>query len=375
MKVDPKEVLQKIRRETQRTMVHLDAETGSEASSITEQANEFVRGWLQNPINKEPNPTSRELESMLVDLAHYAHGASWAHTQDDSEAWALQRQMIYERAAQEDRVASELLPHMLASDGYQAFGWQPKWYHFGCQSLEVEDRYAASLCATQIARSELDDVRLPWPCFIVRVPKVLESVTIQGEALKLIVVNHVRHLVDGGFRDRYQLHLLSSNRFRIVPTAHLSDWVKPNSEKGYDILQMASVERGELERRQFEVLGRFVLGTVISMNDPKSHKQYGKLSQGKGPSIGSPRYGTHNEVVLHKIGRPVRVDARDVVQSYITGQTGRVSSVRTLVAGHWKHQPHGPKSTLRRWQHIECYWRGEEGDPLIIRPHVLSKGR
>lgn len=382
MPVDPKSILQGIRTDN-RPLVSLYKGPEKNVYSLTNRADDFVRNWLLDPENSKEDFTPAALESLLVELGQFAHPLSWAHTENDAEAWELERRVLIAKADQGDERANQLLPHMLASDGYQAFSWQPKWYHYGCQSLDVEEKYAASLCATKITRTELEHVKLPWLCFVIRVPKVLQNLTVQGEGLKLVVVNHAKYTSkiavvgeeatqEASF-DQYQLHLLTNNRFRIVAVRQLSDWERPNSEVGYDVLQRMEVEHGELERRQFEILGRFVLGAIISMNDPKAHRQYIKLSPGKNPSLGSPRYGTNNDVVLHKIGRPVKIDVREVIQSYTGGHTDRVSNVRTLVAGHWKSQAHGPKNTLRRWQHVECYWRGKEGDPLIIRPHVLVK--
>jgi hypothetical protein len=37
-------------------------------------------------------------------------------------------------------------------------------------------------------------------------------------------------------------------------------------------------------------------------------------------------------------------------------------TVRILVSGHWRHQPYGPGSALRRLQWIEPYWKGKDDD-------------
>ena len=349
-------------------------------------ANAYVEGWESQEGNKaDPDVSPSDLERDFVSLAEWAHPLSWAHTQDDAEAWELQRRIVMKRAQDGDARAEAILPHLMTTDSFNAFGWYGKWYHYGCQSIDIEEEYAASLCATKIAPSELEYVSLPWPIFVVRVPRFLQHLRVNGEPLKLIIANHVRYSgavrvtgkqqIDGATTklERYSLHLITANKYRILPAQSLAHWAEPVLGGSYDEFRLVETELGEVDRRQIEIIGRLVLGAVISMSNPKAHRAYGRLMAGKKPSIGSPRYGTADAVMLHKIGSPVRVDAREVVSAYVTGQRGKVTNVRTLVAGHWKNQPHGPKRSLRRWQHIECYWRGDDDAPTIIRPHVLTQ--
>jgi hypothetical protein len=386
MPIDPKVILDKIRSQ-KRPLVKIhtgDIET-MQPGEAAQVANQWVEEWTENPENRaEEDISPAALEAEWVETASWEHGLSWAHTQDDAEAWELQRHIILAEAEEGNEKAKALLPHFVATDAYNAFAWHGKWYHYGSQSLDIDEKYAASLCATKVAPSELDYVKLPWPCFVVRVPKFLQHIRINGEPLRLIVANHVKYSglisVTGKQNmegvstniDRYQLHLLTANKYRILPAQTLSQWSEPNPAKSYDEIRLVEVEYGERDRRVLEVIGRLVLGAIIAMNEPKIHKRYGTLAPGKKPSLGSPRFGTGDAIVLHKIGRPVKVDARETIAAYVAGTTGRVTNVRTLVAGHWKNQPHGPKSTLRRWQHVECYWRGDEEAPRIIRPHVIT---
>jgi hypothetical protein len=389
MTTDPKEILQQIRSEG-RPLVNIHTgplESIREMSPGAIRANEYVEEWLENPDHQaSADETAQSLESQYVDISAWEHALGWAHTEDDVEAWELERRVILARAKAGDKGCEKLFPHMMTTDAFNAFGWHGKWYHYGCQSLDIEEKYAASLCATKIAPSELEHVRLPWPCFLVRVPKFLQGLIVNGEPLRVIAVNHV--IYNGAAKvtaedptpgassyrldmEQYRLTLLTANKYRLLPCNSLAQWANPNPKSSYDEFRLVEVEYGEQEQRQLEVIGRLVLGAIIAMNDPKLHKTYGRLHPGKKPSLGSPRHGTNNEVALHKIGRPVKVDARETISSYVSGKTGRVTNVRTLVAGHWKNQPHGPKNSLRRWQHIECYWRGEDDAPMIIRPHAL----
>ena len=51
--------------------------------------------------------------------------------------------------------------------------------------------------------------------------------------------------------------------------------------------------------------------------------------------------------------------------------TSRKQMVRSIVSGHWKDQPCGPKAEKRKRIWIEPYWRGPEYAPLTNKVHVL----
>ena len=388
MPPSPQEILAKIRASKRPLVkIHTGGVESMQPGEVAQLANEWVGEWVEAPENKAAQDISpAALEAEWVEISEWEHGLGWAHTEDDAEAWELERQIIMARSQEGDKKADALLPHLAATDAFNAFAWHGKWYHYGCQSLDIDEKYAASLCATKVAPSELDYVKLPWPCFVVRVPKFLQHIQINGEPLRLILANHIRYTglvsvtgqqnIEGASADldRYQLHLFTANKYRILPCQSLSQWSEPDPTSSYDEIRLIEVPHNERDRRVLEVIGRLVLGAIISMNEPKNYRRYGTLPSGKNPSLGSPRHGTANQVVLHKIGRPVKVDAREAISAYVSGSTGRVTNVRTLVAGHWKWQAHGPKSALRRWQHVECYWRGDEDAPMVVRPHVLTGG-
>lgn len=47
--------------------------------------------------------------------------------------------------------------------------------------------------------------------------------------------------------------------------------------------------------------------------------------------------------------------------------------VRTLVRGHYRQQPHGPRKALRRTQWIAPFWRGPEDGPISIHPIAVRE--
>ncbi len=51
------------------------------------------------------------------------------------------------------------------------------------------------------------------------------------------------------------------------------------------------------------------------------------------------------------------------VADYLSGDAQRVYKIRWIVRGHWRNQPHGPGSMLRKRIWIAPFWKGTEGAP------------
>ncbi|MDI3289309.1 hypothetical protein [Polyangium sp. 15x6] len=75
--------------------------------------------------------------------------------------------------------------------------------------------------------------------------------------------------------------------------------------------------------------------------------------------------------MLFRVGKPLEKDFRPAVRDYLEGRQ-RNPSVQTLVAGHWKMQPHGPGFSLRRLIYVEPYGRGDVDAPIHVRPIRLG---
>ena len=74
----------------------------------------------------------------------------------------------------------------------------------------------------------------------------------------------------------------------------------------------------------------------------------------------------------YTVVRPVVLDCRVAVRDYIAGG-GKSPTVRSLVRGHWRNQVHGPRNSLRKWIHVEPFWRGPDGAPVAVRPHIMRE--
>jgi hypothetical protein len=71
----------------------------------------------------------------------------------------------------------------------------------------------------------------------------------------------------------------------------------------------------------------------------------------------------------------VEIDLRQNMRDYLEGRSKKSFKVTTQfpVHGHWRWQPYGPKSSLRRRQWIEPYWKGPEDGVIPVRTHDLER--
>jgi hypothetical protein len=132
-----------------------------------------------------------------------------------------------------------------------------------------------------------------------------------------------------------------------------------------DLVQRLEYDQTE-NARALSVVGRLIVGASIELDERKSEV---RTSGGK-----KKRTAEEPSAWTFKLTRDVRGDCRAWVGEYITGNR-RSLVVQSLVRGHHKSQPHGPGNALRKWIHIEPYWRGPEDAPVAMRAHVLPDER
>lgn len=338
-----------------------------ERTERQEALSEFARDWDQRPGHTEnPDKDYRTIEAEIVRYGQDLHKHSWAHTEDDREAWYLLG-LVFSELGHKDLV---LLMDAPGAFDTNALGWVPKWAHYGFQLIDLDDKYAASLAATKVNADALGELHLPWPCFLIRVPLFMRNILLNGEPLQHILVSHVRtHPID-----RVRVTILTANKSRVFYYSSLADMARGlTPEKGITSDTGEEWPMGSTDLHMHTVIERLVVGTCVSLTDPATYRRWAPTPGLKKPSVGKgPRSGIPPQVALFKVGANVVHDVRQAISDYITG-TGKPTTVRTLVTGHWKRQPHGPRASLRRLTFVECYWRGDEDAPLIRRAHVVNE--
>lgn len=229
------------------------------------------------------------------------------------------------------------------------------WAECGFPQLTLSEKLAASLMSTSIPQEYVSEIELPWRCFGISYPPGL-------------IGNHPGMILTLGSRSG---RLLSSSF-----DDHGIGFDDESSITGYAEREVLRSERGGStpendpnwegeETRRVLTRGRLLIGTCIEMATRPAIKSQHQSRSGIRRKHGEPR------VWSYVLTRDVKCDARKFVRDYVA-HGGRSLSVQTFVRGHYKQQPYGAEMALRKWIHVEPYWRGPEDAPIAIRTHRVG---
>lgn len=231
------------------------------------------------------------------------------------------------------------------------------WVSCAMPLIQPSHKLAASLMATSVPSELLPEVVVPWSCFLVEVPEGL----LTGLGCNVVYVG--LRIVEGSYS--FLIFTRQNSFVEINSIESLSELAH------LKIPAAASLKNSEKEEfaRVVKLLGRLLLGCMIELDD---ESQKTKIRQGppKSASSHEPRRGKPPAAWTFQIKREVKVDARAFVRDYIE-KGGKGLSVQVFVRGFRRRQPYGPRNSLRRWQHIEPYWKGSVDSPISVRPHKL----
>lgn len=229
------------------------------------------------------------------------------------------------------------------------------WAECGFPIIEPSHKLAASLMATSAVADDITNELMPWKCFAVEVPDGILAPDSFGEVYRCVLV-YVRK--DGGLT----LLEMCNERWGSRAVAAPSD-LSEMSEKEERSMDDTSFVDLDYEQRSRLLLSRLIIGSCIEMQSrtvPSSRSSGGR-SQREGPPA----------AWRFKMTRPVKLDVRQAVRDFSAGVRHSAPSVQVLIRGFWRHQPYGPRSSLRKLIHIEPFWRGPEDAPVAVRRHQL----
>jgi hypothetical protein len=117
-----------------------------------------------------------------------------------------------------------------------------------------------------------------------------------------------------------------------------------------------------------------IVNTALAMSDPRNvtEAHQGRVRHKMNSAFGG-RTEPEPTCRTYVLGKNIQLstDLRPELRRYLSGER-RSPNVQVLVSGHYKMQPHGPRSTLRKLIWREPFWRGPEDAPIPIRSHVLE---
>lgn len=231
------------------------------------------------------------------------------------------------------------------------------WCECGFPLIEVPPKKAAVLMASKLTKEAVEGLEPPWRCFAISYPGVSRKMEVS-----LVLNSH-----EMGF----QVHTMGEDSFQMGSEPTLADYANAElSKKKTD--QEGDLEYFDSAYRMTLLGGRLVCGVCGEMTgferSVKEHPPTEPRLQREGRRVKEPSSWKF------KITSPVKSDVRAAVRNYLGGGHGGQLALQHMVLGHYKWQAYGPGKSLRKFIHIEPYWRGPEDAPIAVRPHQMSKG-
>lgn len=219
------------------------------------------------------------------------------------------------------------------------------WGSCGFPQVVPTHKLAAALMATDPPPSA-EEVRLPWPTFAVIVPNGLLPSRDPIEVVDCIGIATNEGERPAVWLGRKNNGIVTANAFQ-----SLDELFKCAGEDEVATLLM-----------------RLLVGVILEMDSPSQRQ----LVREQGVERKSKRRSSDKlSAWTFELRRDVKVDCRTWVKDYIASG-GTSPSVRSLTRGHQKRQRYGPKGALRKWIHVEPYWRGPMDGPVAVKSHKIG---
>ncbi len=262
------------------------------------------------------------------------------------------------------------------------------WVKCGMPQVEVSHRLAASLMATSVTKGQTAEIALPWDAFVVLVPSgMLKAAAFDErrggeyfwspESIFVLLSPRNGRLLVYMFGDcevmSYDFDGLSG-----LSEASLSDEISDKFEPTTvreeswelggttDLLNMVA----DHNSRVIALAARLVFGACAELDNAERREEIERDSPAMKAAAGSRR--GKPKAWTFKLTRDVKVDCRQWVGEYLGGSSGSKPYVQSLVRGHHKRQAHGAGGLLRKWIHVEPYWRGGEDAPIAVKTHKVG---
>lgn len=329
------------------------------------------------------NQSARELADSAYTLRRGMSGLDTrAPTREDvAETGLAIWPLTYKHAEGDDRHAFESLMRwteekggpvlqasiLIPSEQISLLG-AARWVDQAFPRFIMSHTYAAALMATSVSEEVLDHVRAPYHAFMIDVPdgllSTIDSATGKEAKIKFLLVHHVNG-TDGrpwqyiAYTDS-PIHMWRHG----VSTKDLCEAELPNNSwEGCSFI----APKDDRDDRVSALIGRLIVGVCLAALEPSNLRPTSGHTTKTNPEQLRP-----SDIRTFKLGRPIKLDCRRSIGEYVTGRRSGLPSVRTLVRGHWKEQPHGPKSSLRKVIWRQPYERGPADAPILVRPTVMG---
>lgn len=255
-----------------------------------------------------------------------------------------------------------------------------RWADSGFPVVTMGHRFAAAMALTSATEEVVDSARPPFPGYLLEVPDgIVSMVNPDGgglEAIRLVLVmRNESKRTHSGFSWAY--NAVTENNHVLYRYGVTSSELLPPD------IEAVTLEGGlgrsflvtEHDHRACVIIGRLIVNTALAMSDPRNVSQLGQgRVRHRMNSAFNGRVRAGPTCRTYMLGKDIQLstDLRPELRRYLSGER-RSPNVQVLVSGHYKMQPHGPRSSLRKLIWREPFWRGPEDAPILVRSHVLGE--
>lgn len=265
--------------------------------------------------------------------------------------------------------------------------WSLTWAGAGFPRIVWnQEAYPEMLMATTADASVLTHVVPPWNAFLVDLPKgLILSRSLDGQRTVAMQNLLVLRAYGNGPHDapdtppRWVWFLLAQGADTAKDSRVIELWRSgvTSEELLHEEDWLERYPGDDRDKRSLVLLGRLVLGLCLSLSDPtKVHEAKFVERGGVSGKVRSRPKRAPSVTTNYVVGAPCRVRVREELVRYLDQgptRSGTSPSVRSLVRGHWKMQPHGPNRSLRKLIHREPYWSPRDPSlPILVRETLID---
>ncbi len=266
-------------------------------------------------------------------------------------------------------------------------GFSIHWYQSGMPVFKISDALAASMVLTDFDEISFSEAKLPFQSFMIEIDGV-SPLVYGGERLDRIAVMSAKmpfENIDATTRFSFEsarifnvIYLRGTTNSMEVKSNQL--YITPDGESVEAMLMNTVTSKNQALR---EAMARIAIGISVLLNNDHeaiagATTEIERKKRRKYKSVSGER--TYTEIV---VGREIKIsDPLDMIAVASNVSSGEVPPDGTntwklknqiLVRGHFTKQPYGPRSSLRRRQFIQPYWRGPEVGPRSTRRFTLEE--
>lgn len=260
--------------------------------------------------------------------------------------------------------------------GAQARGWAAslgdlvallaEWSRMGNPVLRVTAKQAAAWAFSDVARSELQNWRLPWTGLCL---ELIEPIGLTSHVFVYQESPQTREGVERCYTVAVSRSAASANL-----------WVGARTPEELWQNALGSIEcddgleLGPAAEREMMLALRVLLNAMVEASVPASYKPIEVERVRRRGKRGKPRIVRGPSSSIHQFSREIVIDCRQHVRDYLSSDRNRVLKVRWITRGHWTHQAHGPRKTLRKLLYLEPHSNNRHELPLVEHTYRIADG-